>query len=447
MNPALLRCGRNFLDQRWWALLVIAVVHLAACVLFLWPAADGTNSNFWTGRFFFLATSILWTVMPHLVRNPFRAFLSLPLTADDLWEGYWWVVFGLPSAVSVGVSLLALALVSWVGTPAVPLETLVIWMIGQCGSLALGWCCWCLLPANQEVARQRPISSFCASGLWGVQSSFLLFMIPSSPPWSYCVLGFSAVTIAVAFFGRGWTGQFVLERIGRPDVATITIVRPLPFSARPDGQTGWPVWLRVHVPMISRAFFVGIAMSAWTSWLNQKVIPVAPENRLLLNVYPTLVMFLAAFVAAGAQSSAVSIRAMRLLPLSVRQLAWVSLLHAWVPGVAGVSGVLSLQMAMGDKDINRMIPAILEFLAVSSFFTPISLRYGSGVRSLLASLGLAMLTCPLFIAGIYFRVPSWIPLLTPVMVLGSLLWTTWELRRGRHVYRSRTASFTGMISI
>ncbi len=432
VSPELRLFLLNFLSRRWPWLAACAGLHLLASIFFLQAMGTDSLSQMGHTRFFFIMSVSIWPIMLDVMRKPMRTLLSLPLTADSVWTGFWWLTFGFPAIASTAISLLALAWALLTDQLAVPVETVLVWFIGQWGSLALGWCCLCLLPSDAEAAKLRPVSSFIASGLWGVQSSFFVFFASTSSPWGNVVLVVSCCTILGALFGRGLTGNFILERIGRPDASTITVpARRSHDKAR--GSRGWMSLIRLNIYILLGVPLAGLTAGALSVGLSQRW---SDADRMLFTVLfcgPIVVIYPG--ILAMAFSS--TIRVLRQLPMNGLKMAFALLFSAWLPALVGMLPVaVIILIAQPDSSelwSKWMVSTLTALTLVSAF----SIRFGPGSPPFVAFIGLWFLFMVVMVTTLRGGPPTWTLLIAPFLIAACVVWTRWEISRGRSVYRTR----------
>ncbi len=431
-SPELRRFLLNFLSRRWPWLVACASLHLLASIFFLQATGTDSLSQMGHTRFFFILSVSIWPIMLDVLGKPMRTLLSLPLTADSVWTGFWWLTFGFPAIASTTISLMALSWVLLTSQLAVPVETVVIWFIGQWGSLALGWCCLSLLASDPDVAKRRPVSSTIASGLWGVQSSFFVFFIPTSSPWGLVVLSGSCCTILGALFGRGLTGQFILERIGRPDASTITI-SPRRNHDRAGKSRGWMSLIQSNIYLLLGVPLAGLTAGALSVGLSQRW---SEADRMLFTVLfcgPAVVI--CPGVVAMAFSS--TTRVLRQLPMNGLKMAFTLLLAAWLPSLVGMLPV-ALILLIAQPDSSEMWSKwMVSTLTALSLVSAFSIRFGPGSPPFVAFIGLWFLFMAVMATAIGAGPPDWMVLTAPLLIAACVAWTRWEISCGRSVYRTR----------
>ena len=431
-SPELRRFLLNFLSRRWSWLVACASLHLLASIFFLQATGTDSLSQMGHTRFFFILSVSIWPIMLDVFGKPMRTLLSLPLTADSVWTGFWWLTFGFQAIASTTISLMALSWVLLTSQLAVPVETVVIWFIGQWGSLALGWCCLSLLASDPDVAKRRPVSSTIASGLWGVQSSFFVFFIPTSSPWGLVVLSGSCCTILGALFGRGLTGQFILERIGRPDASTITI-SPRRNHDRAGKSRGWMSLIQSNIYLLLGVPLAGLTAGALSVGLSQRW---SEADRMLFTVLfcgPAVVI--CPGVVAMAFSS--TTRVLRQLPMNGLKMAFTLLLAAWLPSLVGMLPV-ALILLIAQPDSSEMWSKwMVSTLTALSLVSAFSIRFGPGSPPFVAFIGLWFLFMAVMATAIGAGPPDWMVLTAPLLIAACVAWTRWEISCGRSVYRTR----------
>ncbi len=443
MTPESRRILLNFLSRRRVLVTISVLLHFVGSLYFLQGTWTTPLWNMGHRTFLFFLGSTIWPVMMEVFAKPMRALLALPLRQEDLWKTYWWMTFAIPAMTSMAISLLALAIVMLSGPLGVPLHTALIWFIGQWGSLALGWCCLCLLPSDAAVARQRRVTSSIASGLWGVQSSFFLYFIPASPPWSYVVLGVSALALWGAVAGRALTGQFVQERIGRPDDFSPSSSSEDKSRQKAPGVQGWLTLMVIHAPSIAMMVLIPLAfwflsfLSGWNKRTGMGMVMAA-----VVCGQMSLVM---AFMFSRNLIS--GLRVLRALPTSGLTIALVLLIAAWIPAIIGSGLVILLLTGDTDNGSAWVIGFAIEQLALVSFLPMLNLRF----RSPLVAVPVFVLPFVLigFSGSPLGENPGthWIVVIASFLITLVLTLRTWsEIRNGRRAYETCLPAVEGLMA-
>lgn len=422
----------NFVARRWPWLAVAIGLHLLASIFFLQAMGMNLLSQMGHTRFFFSISVIFWPIMLDVLGKPMRTLLSLPFTADSVWNGFWWLTFGFPAIASTTISLMALSWALLIGQLTVPVEAIAVWFIGQWGSLALGWCCLCLVASDADTAKRRPVSSTIASALWGVQSSFFVFFIPTSSPWRQVVLACSCLTIFGALFGKGLTGQFILERIGRPDASTPTVS---PRRSRDKARVllGWMSLIRSSRYHFLGVLLAGFATGALSVGLCQRW---SVPDRMLFNVL-ICGQFLVIFPGVVAVASSSAIRVLRQLPMNGLKMAFTLFLAAWLPALVGMLPVALILLIAQPDSSERWSTWMVSTLTALSLVSAFSIRFGPGSPPFVAFIGLWFLFMAVIATAVRGGPPTWTVLTAPLLIAACVVWTRWEISCGRSVYRTR----------
>ena len=442
MSPETRRILFNFLSRRRVFISIPVLLHFLGSLYFLHGNFANSHWNMGYRTFLFFMGSSIWSVMMEVLAKPMRVLLTLPLREKDLWQTYWWMTFAIPAVISTAISLLALMIVMLNGPLGVPVQTVLVWFIGQWGSLALGWCCLCLLPADEAVARQRRVTSFVASGLWGVQSSFFLYFIPTAPPWSYVVLGISALAVWGAVAGRKLTGQFVLERIGRPDDFTRTFASGEKSRGTAPGVRGWLTLLAIHRPaiammmLIPMAFWVLSFVSGWTKSSGIGMIMAL----LICSQMSTIMAFM------FSRNLISGLRVLRALPLSAWTISLILMMAAWIPVIIG-SGLLMMLSTDTTADGSFWLTGLTLVLALVSFLPMVNLRFRSPWLAVPAFIiPLVLIGLPGQMAGEHPGNHRILAAASILMILVLTLRTWWEVRYGRKAYETLLPAVEGLIA-
>lgn len=441
MNPESRRILLNFLSRRSGFIAGAVLLHFGGSLYFLQGTITSPLFDGWHDTFKFGSGIILMLVMMDVMAKPMRALLALPIRQEDLWKIYWRMTFALPAVASTVVSLLALAVVRSNGPLGVPVQTVLVWFIGQWGSLALGWCCLCLLPSDEAVARRRRITSFIASGLWGVQSTFFLVFIPTTPVWSYVVLVGSAVALWGAIFGRELTGQFILERIGRPDDFPSRAFNSGRGREGSAGLRGWKTLLAIYGPVSTFLLAIPLVIRIPHSMVGWN--GGSDPGGILSMIIGIQVCIGMSFVFSRNLIS--GLRVVRSLPVSSREIVTVLMASGWVPTVGFGLGCLVLP-GRARNGLEEVLGFAVLLTMVSSFPLLI-LRF----RSLWVAVP-AFVAIP-FLIGLRILPPGATPggvwsVLTAsfaiILVLAVRTW--WEIHHGRRAYATRLTPVEGLIA-
>ena len=440
MSPETRRILWNFLSRRRVFITISVLLHFVGSLFFLQGTFTTPLWNMGHGTFLFFLGSTIWPVMMEVIAKPMRAQLALPLGQQDLWKTYWWMTFAIPAVTSTVISLLALAFVALIGPLGVPLHTVLIWFIGQWGFLALGWCCLCLLPSDAAVARQRPVTSYAASGFWGVQSTFFLYFIPTAPFWSYLVLGVSALTLWAAMAGRQLTGQFILERIGRPDVFIRMSAAGEKSRGKPHGVRGWLTLLAIHGPAVAMMVLIPTAvwilsfLSGWT-----KSSGIGMIMALLIGSQMSTIM---AFMFSRNLIS--GLRVLRSLPLSAWTISLILMMAAWIPVIIGF-GLLMMLSTDTTAHGSIWLTGLTLVLALVSFLPMVNLRFRSPWLAVPAFIvPLVLIVLPGQLAGELSGNHRILVAASILMILVLTLRTWWEVRYGRKAYETCVPALEGL---
>lgn len=438
MPPEIRRFLIDFWHRRWPVLFLAFVLQLAASIFILLPKSSQPLANLVHDRFFFLFGITLWAIMAEVMANPMRALVALPFTAESVFRGFWWLTFGLPAMATTATSLIALVVALLLGPLGVSNETVIIWIIGQWGSLALGWCCLCLIPANADVARLRRASAFIASSLWGVQSSFFLCFIPMSFPWGIVVLVVSVFTILGALAGGALTGQFIFERLGRPSSGSETVPRKPVGSESKPGLRGWWTLLPINLPVFSFFISLYIMIQGTLIWFT--------SDSLARHEYPSSVLS-PVYIVWGQMMMSVpffscrqfsdGIRVFRQLPLTGLKLAAIPLFYAWIPSLIFIAGMTCVTVGFPGMSMTDWTVIALFSLTLVSFVPGIAIRLGSRSKGVWASGVLMASMMGLSLIPRFVHLSLWCLSAVPVLIFIAVTWTRWEIRCGRHAYRNR----------
>ena len=449
-SPEIRRILLNFLTRRWLSLVWIGSFYLLASFAVVKALADDPESKLNSARFIFPMSVSFWLVLIDVSAKPIRSLLALPVTANSLWNSYWWLTFGLPAIAFTLISILGLAGAWMTGPLALPFDKVLILYFEQWGALALGWCCLSLLPSGDDVTKHRPISSTIAGAFRGLQMALFVFVIPNSFLWQSIILGVSGCTIVVALFGKRLTGQFILERIGRPDYP----FKPVSSRRSRDKATGPLGWM-VLVPLFARGLagmLCGLAFFVVIDYLRSSMM----NSKTVNDLHSYLTSSLMGLILVGAslplsRTLVDAIRVVRQLPMSASSLSMIFLLSACLPyllvNLAYVFVVLAFQADSSGLWCQKSVLSLTP-LAFSVCFPAMLLHARSDgwrLLSLIICLGGPLIAVS-YVIGIAFGGTT--PRLFLVAIVGAsaFFWTRWEISSGRTGYQIEPVTNTGLIS-
>lgn len=413
--------------------------HLLTSFAFVKALADDPDSHLNPTRFIYPISASLWLVLNDVEAKPMRSLLALPVTANSLWSSFWWLTFGLPAIASTFISLVALAGAWLFGPLAIPLDKVLIWLIEQWGALALGWCCLSL--SGDDIYKRRPISSTIARAFPGLQIAlFLVFDIPISFLWQSVILGVSGSTIATALFGKKITGQFILERIGRPDY----FIKSVSYR-RPSDKTISPVGWMVLAPLIARRMVGVMCLWAFMGWINGKLSssmnPEASNASHASDHLSNWSVFLICSAWPLSWTFVNAIQAFRQLPMSRSFLSIFFLLLACLPYFLVILACAVVLMIF-QVDISGLWSRKSDFsllaLAFSAYIPAILFNSRSDVWRMLGLIIFVALPIITVVVVIEIAISGTIPRLFLATLIGTaaFYWTRWEISSGRTAYQS-----------
>ena len=431
-SPEIRRILLNFLTRRWLSLVWIGSFYLLASFAVVKALADDPESKLNSARFIFPMSVSFWLVLIDVSAKPIRSLLALPVTANSLWNSYWWLTFGLPAIAFTLISILGLAGAWMTGPLALPFDKVLILIFEQWGALALGWCCLSLLPSGDDVTKHRPISSTIAGAFRGLQMALFVFVIPNSFLWQSIILGVSGCTIATALFGKKITGQFILERIGRPDYP-FKPVSSRRSSERVIGTLGWMALVRSFSMSIVGLVCWGIAYGILSLLAN-------PNIKEIRNVHPMITLPLVTSILVSNAFSG-SVRVLRQLPIDRSGLSLILLLPASLPIIIAHLGFAAVALAFQSELLELWLRSMFTgrvLLAIAIYNLAIVLHAPSDKwlkAAVFVAVGVPLTllvgAVPLALDSNMIKGCAFVFACVP-----AFYWTRWEISSGRTAYQS-----------
>lgn len=431
-SPEIRRILLNFLTRRWLWLVCFGSSHLLASFAFVIALAEDPNSKLNPAHFLFVMNFSFWLASDDIGGKSTRSLLALPVTANSLWNSYWWLTFGLPASACTAMSVLALAGARLTNTVALPFDKVLIWLIAQWVGLALGWCCLALLPSDDGLLKRRPIRSAVAGALRVLQLTLFVLLIPNSISLQWIVLGISSCALAIALFGKRLTGQFIRERIGRPDY---------PFQPACSRQSSERVMGHLGWMALARGFsarMMGLVCSGMAVWILSLLVnlKVPSIHHVYSLVYPgVLVSYLSV-----SKAFADAIRVLRQLPIDRSRLTLILLLPAslsiitWLLGFAVIAFAFQSELLNQSRSFVGMVRVLLAFAV---FDLAIRLHAWSDKwlqGGVYVAVGLPVfLLVGLIPLSFDSNIMKWCSLV--FAGVPAFYWTRWEISQGRTAYQ------------